>query len=153
MNGITETISALTSSRIGLTVVCILSGVLAASAASSFVSGAVGAVVRALLSRGADAEENALSLSELGVEKNIFVRAALRRKKGLLSRLVRRVPGESGDSYYLPAENRKKAEAIYGDRKQNPVMLPVATILLGITAYALVRLLPGLIDLITTVWG
>ena len=76
-----------------------------------------------MISHGANAEEKALGLDELGVGKNIFVRAALKRRRGLLSRLV-------------------------GRAEQNPLLLPLSVILLAVAAVALVRLLPKLIEML-----
>ncbi len=118
MNGILKALSSLTSSGAGLLVVCLFAGALAAACASSFVNAAVGSAVRAMISHGANAEEKALGLDELGVGKNIFVRAALKRRRGLLSRLVGRVERDGAAAYWLPESSREKAEAIYGGKKQ-----------------------------------
>ncbi len=147
MNGILQALSSLTSSGAGLLVVCLFAGALAAACASSFVNAAVGSAVRAMISHGANAEEKALGLDELGVGKNIFVRAALKRRRGLLSRLVGRVERD-GAAYWLPESSREKAEAIYGGKKQNPLLLPLSIILLAVAAIALVRLLPKLIEML-----
>lgn len=152
MNGILGALSSLTSTRAGLLTICLFAGALAAACASSFVGRAVGAAVRALTARGANSEENALGLKELGVDESIFVRAALKKKRGLLSRLVGRAERNGETVYWLPAESREKAEAIYGERKQNPLLLPVSIILLAIAAVALVRLLPSLIEMLTALW-
>lgn len=148
MNGILKALSSLTSSGAGLLVVCLFAGALAAACASSFVYAAVGSAVRAMISHGANAEEKALGLDELGVGKNIFVRAALKRRRGLLSRLVGRVERDGSAAYWLPESSREKAEAIYGGKKQNPLLLPLSVILLAVAAIALVRLLPKLIEML-----
>lgn len=148
MNGILKALSSLTSSGAGLLVVCLFAGALAAAFASSFVNAAVGSAVRAMISHGANAEEKALGLDELGVGKNIFVRAALKRRRGLLSRLVGRVERDGAAAYWLPESSREKAEAIYGGKKQNPLLLPLSVILLAVAAIALVRLLPKLIEML-----
>ena len=148
MNGIIKALSSLTSSGAGLLVVCLFAGALAAACTSSFVNAAVGSAVRAMISHGADSEERALGLDELGVGKNIFVRAALKRRRGLLSRLVGRVERDGSAAYWLPESSREKAEAIYGGKKQNPLLLPLSVILLAIAAVALVRLLPKLIEML-----
>lgn len=80
--------------------------------------------------------------------KNIFVRAALKRRRGLLSRLVGRVERDGSAAYWLPESSREKAEAIYGGKKQNPLLLPLSVILLAVAAIALVRLLPKLIEML-----
>ena len=139
MNGILKALSSLTSSGAGLLVVCLFAGALAAACASSFVNAAVGSAVRAMISHGLD---------ELGVGKNIFVRAALKRRRGLLSRLVGRVERDGSAAYWLPESSREKAEAIYGGKKQNPLLLPLSVILLAVAAIALVRLLPKLIEML-----
>lgn len=148
MNGILKALSSLTSSGAGLLVVCLFAGALAAACTSSFVNAAVGSAVRAMISHGADSEERALGLDELGVGKNIFVRAALKRRRGLLSRLVGRVERDGSAAYWLPESSREKAEAIYGGKKQNPLLLPLSVTLLAIAAVALVRLLPKLIEML-----
>ena len=148
MNGILKALSSLTSSGAGLLVVCLFAGALAAACSSSFVNAAVGSAVRAMISYGANAEEKALGLDELGVGKNIFVRAALKRRRGLLSRLVGRVERDGSAAYWLPESSREKAEAIYGGKKQNPLLLPLSVILLAVAAIALVRLLPKLIEML-----
>lgn len=148
MNGILKALSSLTSSGAGLLVVCLFAGALAAACASYFVNAAVGSAVRAMISHGANAEEKALGLDELGVGKNIFVRAALKRRRGLLSRLVGRVERDGSAAYWLPESSREKAEAIYGGKKQNPLLLPLSVILLAVAAIALVRLLPKLIEML-----
>lgn len=148
MNGILKALSSLTSSGAGLLVVCLFAGALAAACVSSFVNAAVGSAVRAMISHGANAEEKALGLDELGVGKNIFVRAALKRRRGLLSHLVGRVERDGSAAYWLPESSREKAEAIYGGKKQNPLLLPISVILLAVAAIALVRLLPKLIEML-----
>ena len=148
MNGILKALSSLTPSGAGLLVVCLFAGALAAACASSCVNAAIGSAVRAMISHGANAEEKALGLDELGVGKNIFVRAALKRRRGLLSRLVGRVERDGSAAYWLPESSREKAEAIYGDKKQNPLLLPLSIILLAVAAIALVRLLPKLIEML-----
>ena len=148
MNGIIKALSSLTSSGAGLLVVCLFAGALAAACTSSFVNAAVGSAVRAMISHGADSEERALGLDELGVGKNIFVRAALKRRRGLLSRLVGRAERDGSAAYWLPESSREKAEAIYGGKKQNPLLLPLSVILLAVAAVALVRLLPKLIEML-----
>lgn len=148
MNGIIKALSSLTSSGAGLLVVCLFAGALAAACTSSFVNAAVGSAVRAMISHGADSEERALGLDELGVGKNIFVRAALKRRRGLLSRLVGRAERDGSAAYWLPESSREKAEAIYGGKKQNPLLLPLSVILLAVAVVALVRLLPKLIEML-----
>ena len=68
--------------------------------------------------------------------------------RGLLSRLVGRVERDGSAAYWLPESSREKAEAIYGGKKQNPLLLPLSVILLAIAAVALVRLLPKLIEML-----
>ena len=132
MNGILKALSSLTSSGAGLLVVCLFAGALAAACASSFVNAAVGSAVRAMISHGANAEEKALGLDELGVGKEHIRPCGAQAAARAALRLVGRVERDGSAAYWLPESSREKAEAIYGGKKQNPLLLPLSVILLAV---------------------
>lgn len=148
MNGILKALSSLTSSGAGLLVVCLFAGALAAACASSFVNAAVGSAVRAMISHGANAEEKALGLDELGVGKNIFVPCGAQAAARTALPPCRAGRARRLGGILAAGEQPRKGRSNIRRQKQNPLLLPISVILLAVAAIALVRLLPKLIEML-----
>ena len=100
----------------------IFAGVLLASLYAIYVKNVIGAFVRKLLAEGCLAEEKAMTLEELGFNKNIFVKQALRGSL-LASTVIHVEPepkeGEEGteaEKYYIKEERKYAAEMRFNAR-------------------------------------
>ena len=100
----------------------IFAGVLLASLYAIYVKNVIGAFVRKLLAEGCLAEEKAMTLEELGFNKNIFVKQALRGSL-LASTVIHVKPepkeGEEGteeEKYYIKEERKYAAEMRFNAR-------------------------------------
>lgn len=129
----------------------------------------VGKVVRALIAREANSPESALTLSELGLHKNLLVRSALKGKNGL-----RKLVNEAGDRivmlpdgssyserdkkldlasarFYIREENRIRAELRYSTKGSDIFMLIISIIVYFGIAWLIVILVPAVFDLFSWV--
>ena len=100
----------------------IFAGVLLASLYAIYVKNVIGAFVRKLLAVGCLAEEKAMTLEELGFNKNVFVKQALRGSL-LASTVIHVKPepkeGEEGteaEKYYIKEERKYAAEMRFNAR-------------------------------------
>jgi hypothetical protein len=100
----------------------IFAGVLLASLYAIYVKNVIGAFVRKLLAEGCLAQEKAMTLEELGFNKNIFVKQALRGSL-LASTVIHVKPepkeGEEGaeaEKYYIKEERKYAAEMRFNAR-------------------------------------
>ena len=145
---------------------------IAATASTVFVylnKNIVGKVVRALVAAEANSPETALTLSELGLEKNFLVRSALKGKNG-----VRKLVNEVGDRivmlpdgssyferdskldlsdarFYIREENRIRAELRYSTKGSDIFMLIISIIVYFGVAWLIVILVPVIFDLFSKV--
>lgn len=145
---------------------------IAATAATVFVylnKNIVGKVVRALIAAEANSPENALTLSELGLQKNIFVRLALKGKNGVRKfvnevddRIIMLPDGSSyfeRDSevklssarFYIREENRIKAEFRYSAKGSDIFMLIISIIIYFGVSWLVVILVPAVFDMFSWV--
>ncbi len=88
MEQIIREIEALTESSIGLVIVSLFSGIVLSVIVILYQHDVSGAVIRSLMRHNADSPQSAKTLRELGLWKNIFVRAALLGKGGTLRRII-----------------------------------------------------------------
>lgn len=125
----------------------------------------VGAFVRSLIANSASDPDSAKTLEELGFEKNIFVRHALRDGS-----VLRKMVWEANDNYtadasgfrfsartqkmdintarfYIDEENRVKADLRYSAKGTDVITLVIAVVVFFVTAYALLLFIPYITDL------
>ena len=129
----------------------------------------IGKIVRALIAAGADSPESALTLAELGLKKNPFIRLALKGKNGLRKlvneaddRIVNLPDGSSyyeRDSkldlsnarFYIREENRIRAELRYSTKGSDIFMLIISIIVYFGLAWLIIILVPMIFDLFSRV--
>lgn len=128
----------------------------------------IGAFVRALLEKQASSPESALSIYDLGFEKNALVKNAL-RSDTTLRRLVwelddnmqKREDGVifsarssrldvNNAKFYIPEENRIRAELRYSAKGTDVFAIIIAIVLFMAVAYAALLLIPMISDLVTS---
>lgn len=88
MEQIIREIEALTDSPVGLVIASLFAGIVLSVIVTLYQHGVSGTVIRSLIKNNADSPESAKTLFELGLWKNIFVRAALLGKGGTLKRII-----------------------------------------------------------------
>lgn len=88
MDQIIREIEALTESSVGLVIVSLFAGIVLSVIFILYQHDVSGAVIRSLMKHNADSPQSAKTLRELGLGKNIFVRAALLGKGGTLRRII-----------------------------------------------------------------
>ena len=140
-------------------------GVCAAVLYSQFIKGRLGPFVKALIKANANSPESALTLEELGFDKNKHVLYELKRKNGL-SGLVERCESVNSDAdispddveksqsgekivrYYIPEQNADRAESMYanGGASWKITLAIIGAFLLVIIL--LIKLMPVLENLI-----
>lgn len=160
--GETVTLGTNTVTTLNIIVWALFIGFIIAIFATLYNKFVIGRLVHALIEKGANTEDTALSISEAGCN-NAFVRFALRRGTSL-----RRVVYMVGDTelhdakydvsaaLYIPEEKRHRAEVTYGKSDITPggvILAVVACAVLAITALILIpdliKLLANFIDSIT----
>ncbi len=98
---------------------CIYGGILIAALYIGYQKSVVGRLVRALIEKGCDSPENALTLEQLGLEKHARIRAALKPKSTLSHMISAVFPSTFDDTkntfdfsatrFYLSDEKKEKA--------------------------------------------
>ena len=136
-------------------IICFLVGAVIALLMAYFNKRAVGGFVRALLKKGCADESTALTLSELGYGKAVYLYSALKNPDSGLRRVVSivdkdgRITSEELKElrFYVAEDNRYRAEVRY-DGKNNtlPIVIISAAVLAGV-AYLCIKYLPKLLEL------
>ncbi|MBR5817044.1 MAG: hypothetical protein IKY62_00205 [Clostridia bacterium] len=124
-------------------VFCLVAGILIAFFWNFLTRALFGALVASLVEKGAQSEDSALTLQEIGIKNKTLVDFALSRKS-TLSRLVS-VKAPQGDEeikYFIPAEKREKAKSIYGARQGTLLSLVIALALIALLFVLLLYVLP-----------
>ena len=80
MNGIIRTLNSLTDSTLGMLIVSLAFGVFLALLFTLFQRGVIGVFIRRLIQSNSFSPDNAKTLDELGIKKNVFVFSALKRR-------------------------------------------------------------------------
>ncbi len=122
----------------------IMIGVFLAILIAYFNKRSIGKLVQKLLAAPADSEENALSLSDMGLEKRSYIKYALRRG-GTLSSIVKMT--EDG-RYYIPEEQGYRAETTYYPDRSSPLTLIIFGIILIAAGIGLLNVLPYVSEII-----
>ncbi len=127
-----------------------------------------GALIRAILRAGADSEESARSLEELGFARNPFIRLELKhgtllgkhlrfvlpgkgQGSGEEGALQTRCPTPNAARFYIPEELKYRADARYDKKGNGPVQCAVTILLAGAIALVVIRLLPVLLSFVDAI--
>ena len=108
----------------------------------------VGKLVNKLLALPADSEENAVTLDELGFEKNGSLRYAL-RPSSTLSNIIKHT--EDG-RYYIPEDQQYRAEIVYTQNRLSVMTLVISAVLLIVAGSALLNVLPSFVNMFKSVF-
>lgn len=106
----------------------------------------LGALVRRLLEKGADAPEKALSLAETGLDGNAFVKNALKRKSSSVYGVV--AEGNTESAYYIPEEKREKAEKMFSTKESSLAVAIASSILILIMTFLVTLVVPFIVSMI-----
>ena len=108
----------------------------------------VGKLVNKLLALPADSEENAVTLDELGFEKNGSLRYAL-RPSSTLSNIIKHT--EDG-RYYIQEDQQYRAEIVYTQNRLSVMTLVISAVLLIVAGSALLNVLPSFVNMFKSVF-
>ena len=124
-------------------VFCLIAGILIAFFWNFLTRLLFGRLVAGLMEKGADSEENAVTLDEIGIKRAGIVHFALSRRS-TLSRLVGvKLPeGEGERKFFLPAEKADKAKSIYGTQQGTLLSFVIALLLIALLVVLLLYVLP-----------
>ena len=115
-------------------------------------------MVKALLNRGAQTPENAVSLDELDIRGKWYLKGALKEGKPLRKMLAipetLSVPAKAAEiPFYLPEENRYRAETRY-ENGRHPIMnLFIVGIALLLTVFFVLFAVPELLTMLDNFVG
>ena len=158
-----------TASTVELIAVSAYIGASIASIAYYVNKSVIGKAVRTLIERDAHDIESALTLEELGLMKNVFIRSSLKGKSALRKVVSeaedREVELPDGSTYierdkeidlatarfYIKDERREGAEIRYSAKGTDFIMLIVSLLLFLIVAYLLTLFVPFIINMFQNV--
>lgn len=124
-----------------------VAGMIIAIIAAYLIKRTVGKFVKKLLSSGADSEETAKSLADLGYGKSFAVRNAMR---GTLKNIVSVT--EDG-KYYIAPEKSFRAETQYAPDGISVALIVISAILIIIVGFFALRYAEKIIGLLSDVFG
>lgn len=174
MNGIIRTLNSLTDSTLGMLIVSLAFGVFLALLFTLFQRGVMGVFIRRLIQSNSFSPDDAKTLDELGIKKNVFIFWALKRRKSLLNSLTlsreeaaftAEEAGVTKDKkqrvkrdikslhFYIPDSRHKKAEALFCDKNLNPILVVLSFLLLLAAMLLLIKLIPNIINLASVIIG
>lgn len=107
-----------------LIVYCLSGGILLAFIWSIITKAIYGKLIDALVINECETPESAKTLEELGVKRNILIDNALKKGRAL-DRLLK----EENGRYYLPSENKLKAQCLYGREKISLISIAITFVL------------------------
>lgn len=108
----------------------------------------LGNFVTKLMELGATSSVSAQSVEQAGQKSNYLLKAAL-RDKGMLRKVVLEDPDRHG-FYYIPEENALRTQRTYGNKNATVIALIVTLIVLIAVMVLTSFLLPGIINLATS---
>lgn len=124
-------------------VFCLIAGILIAFFWNFLTRLLFGRLVAGLMEKGAESEESAVTLEELGIKNVGLIRFALSRKSTLSKLVGVKLPdGEGERKYFLPSEKRDKAKSIYGAQQGTLLSLVIALVLIALLVVLLTYVLP-----------
>ncbi len=174
MNGIIRTMNSLTDSALGMFIASLAFGVFLALLFTLFQRCVMSAFIRRLFKEKAFSAEDAKTLDELGIKRNIFIFFALKRRGSLLNSLSsareETVFTEDGSGitekkkrrvkrnirllhFYIPDGRREKAEALFCGKNSNPILVVLSFLLLIAAMLLLIKLIPNIINFASVMIG
>lgn len=124
-------------------VFCLIAGILIAFFWNFLTRLLFGRLVAGLMEKGAESEESAVTLEELGIKNVGLIRFALSRKSTLSKLVGVKLPdGEGERKYFLPSEKRDKAKSIYGAQQGTLLSFVIALALIALLVVLLTYVLP-----------
>lgn len=138
-------------------ILCFALGAILASLAAVYHKKFIGAMVRFLLRENADSPAHAKTLRDMEVEKNIFLRHAL-RPKGTLRRVITVIDAEAkpgqkkpdiadANLYIEPGKNRDRAIQTYSEKGNGGKAVLLTVVLAIVFAILCLILVPDIIQL------
>jgi hypothetical protein len=121
-------------------------GVIIAAFVVLFHKKTLGKLVKKLFDEGAKTEATAKSLAELGLEKNKFLRYAL-RPDSTLRKIIDATEVDGELRYYIAEDNAYRAEVTYNPDGSSVLTVVIAILLILIVASVMLILIPDLIQM------
>jgi ABC-type uncharacterized transport system permease subunit len=121
-------------------------GVIIAAFVVLFHKKTLGKLVKKLFDEGAKTEATAKSLAELGLEKNKFLRYAL-RPDSTLRKIIDATEVNGELRYYIAEDNAYRAEVTYNPDGSSVLTVVIAILLILIVASVMLILIPDLIQM------
>jgi hypothetical protein len=121
-------------------------GVIIAAFVVLFHKKTLGKLVKKLFDEGAKTEATAKSLAELGLEKNKFLRYAL-RPDSTLRKIIDATEVNGELRYYIAEDNAYRAEVTYNPDGSSVLTVAIAILLILIVASVMLILIPDLIQM------
>jgi hypothetical protein len=121
-------------------------GVIIAAFVVLFHKKTLGKLVKKLFDEGAKTEATAKSLAELGLEKNKFLRYAL-RPDSTLRKIIDATEVDGELRYYITEDNAYRAEVTYNPDGSSVLTVVIAILLILIVASVMLILIPDLIQM------
>ncbi len=106
----------------------------------------LGKAVRSIIEKNALSEERAMTLAELDIDKNPFIKHSI--EKGVLKRYIKKTDKDKPLAKYYIAENdRIQAELRYSNKGTDLFVVIISLIILLMVAFVLAEYLPELLSL------
>ncbi|MBQ7897114.1 MAG: hypothetical protein IJ323_01690 [Clostridia bacterium] len=114
----------MTADTLIFVIYCLTVGIVIAFVWSLITKAVYGKLIDALIKNECETPDSAMTLDALGVKNNLLLSRALTKNRAL-DRLVK----EENGHYYLPVENKLKAQCLYGKERVSVVTVIVAFLL------------------------
>lgn len=111
----------MTADTLIFVIYCLTVGIVLAFLWSLVTKAVYGKLIDALIKNECETPESAMTLEELDIKRNLLIDRALTKNRAL-DRLLK----EENGRFYLPAENKLKAQCLYGRERISVVTLIVA---------------------------
>ena len=111
----------MTADTLIFVIYCLTVGIVLAFLWSLVTKAVYGKLIDALIKNECETPESAMTLEELDIKRNLLIDRALTKNRAL-DRLLK----EENGHFYLPAENKLKAQCLYGRERISVVTLIVA---------------------------
>lgn len=111
----------MTADTLIFVIYCLTVGIVLAFLWSLVTKAVYGKLIDALIKNECETPESAMTLQELDIKRNLLIDRALTKNRAL-DRLLK----EENGRFYLPAENKLKAQCLYGRERISVVTLIVA---------------------------
>ena len=104
----------------------------------------LGRMVRGLIKRQAFAPDNALSLAELGLDKNAFVSGAVKKKSSALYGVIEQI--DDKNAYYIPESKKEKADKLFSTKESSLAVAVGSSVLILLVTYLVTLVIPFIIS-------